>query len=207
MTRTMTIALSVAALTAVGAAGAVAHRYQHDGPGWGHHDRHFGIMGPMGALCRGNGAEMADHMLVRIEHRVKPTEAQKPSFEELRTTLAAAAAKIEAACPPPPAKTADGEFTPKPPTERLAEAETSLAATLDAVRTVRPVADKFYATLDDAQKKAFTEMGPGCKHGGAASLRPTMTAGKTIDSGRQQGPRRRNVGARAAPDLPAAKDG
>jgi hypothetical protein len=35
-------------------------------------------------LCGGDGTEMADHFLVHIEHKVKPTDAQKVAFEELK---------------------------------------------------------------------------------------------------------------------------
>jgi hypothetical protein len=118
----------------------------------------MGFMGPGGRFCSGNGAEMADHLLVRIEHKVKPTEAQKPAFEELKSAVKAAAGKVQQACPAQPAQApGDPPAAPVSPLERLADAETLTAATLEAIKTVRPAAEKFYATLDDGQKKKLSE--------------------------------------------------
>jgi hypothetical protein len=112
-------------------------------------------------------SEKADLMMVRLEYRVKPTEAQKPAFEDLRTAARSAAQKIAAACPakPDPAAEADKGKDGKPPrkeiTARLAETEAQLTAALEGLKIVRPAAEKLYATLDDAQKKAVAEMGMG----------------------------------------------
>ena len=150
--------LSVAAIAA-GAVAASAHR------GWEHggHTGHMGH-GLMGAVCHGNAAEMADHMLIRLEYKVKPTDAQRPAFEQLKAAAHAAAAKAKAACPPEPVQAAEGTAPPagKLPTERLAMMEARLSAELDAIRTVRPAAETFVASLSDEQKKALTEH----EHGG-----------------------------------------
>ena len=157
MKRTGKLLLGGLAITALvgGVAAASAHR-----GGWGHGGHmggHGGHMGMMGAVCGGNAAEMADHMLIGLEYKVKPTDAQKPAFEELKAAAKAAASKAASGCPAKPAVAADGtKPAPKTPTERLAMMEAGLAAQLDAVRTVRPAADKFYATLSDEQKKAMT---------------------------------------------------
>ena len=164
--------LGIAAVLIAGSAAAIAHR---DG-GWRHHGHHgwggphMGMMGgPLGGrICSGNLAEKADHMAVRIEHRVKPTDAQKPAFEDLKTALRTAAGKVQAACPAAPAPAAEGaDAAAKPaikdPTVRLAETEAQLAAALEAIKTVRPAAEKFYAALDETQKKAVSEMGMGGK--------------------------------------------
>lgn len=168
MTRNGKIAAGIAAtVLVIGAVGAIAGRHGHwgHGGGWRHYGGAFGFGAPMGAFCRGDGAEMADHLLVRLNHRLKPTDAQKPALEEFSTAIKAAAAKMQAACPPAPEKSADGKPAAKAPTERLAEAEVALAAALEAVRTVRPAADKFYATLTDEQKAVVAKMGPGRRHG------------------------------------------
>ena len=68
----------------------------------------------MGAVCSGNGAEMADHILVSIEYKVKPTDAQKPAFEELKSAARAAAAKAKTACPPERVKSAEGTPSTRP---------------------------------------------------------------------------------------------
>ncbi|MFA5951196.1 MAG: Spy/CpxP family protein refolding chaperone [Hyphomicrobium sp.] len=172
--KTKYVLAGVAAVTVgLAAAGAVAHR----AGGWDdHHDRGpgmhrqgggpigmmgmagFGFGGPMARFCRHDGSEMADHMLVRIEHRVKPTEAQTAAFDEFKTATRAAADRMKAACPKQAAKDdAASDATPPSPIERLAEAQAGLEASLEALKTFRPAAEKFYATLDDAQKAKLTE--------------------------------------------------
>ena len=164
MTRGKKLVLGGLTLAAVvaGVAAASAHRGE-----WGHGGGRMGMMGHggggmMGAVCKGDGAQMADHMLVNLEYKVKPTDAQKPAFEELKAAARAAAAKAKAGCPAPAAQSADGKEPPrKTPVERLAMMEAGLAAQLDAVRTVRPAADKFFASLTEDQRKQLIERGPG----------------------------------------------
>lgn len=162
MTRNKKILIGALVLATVSAAAVAATAARGQ---WGHHGgRHMG-MGMMGAACRGNPAEMADLMLVRLEYKVKPTDAQKSAFDSLKSAARTAAAKLQAGCPVRPERTAEGTPPPrKAPTERLAMMETSLAAQLNAIRTVRPAADAFYATLSDMQKAAFT-MGEGRRGG------------------------------------------
>jgi hypothetical protein len=165
MTRNRKFIVAGAALVAMGlaAAGAFAER----GGSWEHHgwDHHGGLMGsmafgaPMGGFCRGDGTEMADHFLVHIEHKVKPTDAQKASFEELKTATRAAAEKMKAGCPQVASANAPKD-SPKPAQsliERLDRAQARLEASLDAIKTVRPAAEKFYASLSDEQKSALVE--------------------------------------------------
>ena len=147
-----------AATLGLAAAGAIAARGDWHSGRHGHRQigagsLSLGIGSPIQRLCRGNAAEMADHMLVRIEHRVKPTEAQKGPFEEFKTAARAAAAKVAAACPKTPEgeKATEGASRPDP-VQRLAETQESLEASLDALKTVRPAAEKFYASLSDEQK-------------------------------------------------------
>ena len=170
MTRNKKILIGGIALAAVAAGGLAASAARG---GFGHHGGRMGGMGGgmMGAVCKGDAAEMADHMLIRLEYKVKPTDAQKPAFEELKAAAKSAAAKAKAGCPAAPVQAADGTRpAPKPPTERLAAMEAALAAQLDAVRTVRPAAEKFYASLSEEQKKAFTERehGMGGMHRGGS---------------------------------------
>lgn len=167
--RTKYIIAGIAGLTVVlGAAGAIAHRMNDHG-GFGRpHGRHgnasmgmmgmagFGFGGPMHRFCRGDGTEMADHLFVRIEHRLKPTDAQKPAFEEFKTATLTAAKRMQEGCPKRPADEGSADAKPTP-IERLAEAQTGLEASLDALKTFRPAAEKFYATLDDTQKAKLNE--------------------------------------------------
>ena len=163
MTRNRKFIVAGLALAAIGlaAAGAFAER----GGAWGHHGWHHhggGLMafgGPMGEFCRGDGAEMADHILVHIEHKVKPTDAQKAAFEELKTATRAAAEKMKAGCPQVAGAEAakDGRKSPLSPIERLDRTQARLEASIDAIKTVRPAAEKFYASLSDEQKAALVE--------------------------------------------------
>jgi hypothetical protein len=150
-----------AATVGLAAAGAVAQRGHYwDGHKGRHHFSHgggggllgLGFAGPRGPICRGNSAEFADIMLVRLEHRVKPTDDQKAAFEEFKTATRTAAEKLAEGCPKKPEASTDGEKPVRTPIERLAQAQAGLEASLDALKTYRPAAEKFYATLSDEQK-------------------------------------------------------
>jgi hypothetical protein len=168
MTRNNKFVLAGVAAAAIGLATAGAYAARGEG-GWGHHGwghhrgGQMGFMGlggmggPMGRLCRGDPSEMTDHMLVRIEHKVKPTDAQKGAFEELKTAARAAAEKIKAGCPQDVAADKDGARPVLTPIERLSRTQAQLEASLDAVKTVRPAAEKFYTALNDDQKAKFNE--------------------------------------------------
>jgi len=167
MTRTRKIVLGTVGLAALlgGVAAASAHR-----GGWGHGGHGgmhaagggggLGFLASNRAVCNGRGAEMADVMAVRLEYRLKVTDAQKPALDDLKTAIKTGVGKIEAACPKRPEPTADGTPRQRPTApERLANLEAGLAARLDAVRGVRPAAEKFYASLSDEQKTKLSEMG------------------------------------------------
>ena len=153
MTRNRKFIFVGLALAGVGlaAAGSMGHH------GWRGHGGERMAFGPMGGFCRGDTAEMADHILVHIDHKVKPTDAQKAAFEDLKTATRAAAEKMKAGCP----QVADeATKTPKSalsPIERLNRAQARLEASLDAIKTVRPAAEKFYASLSGEQKSALLE--------------------------------------------------
>lgn len=171
------LASIAAATVGLAAAGAMAERGHYwDHYKWGGKERHArhhgGSMGLMGLafggpnyrICRGDPAEAADHMLVRIEHRVKPTEEQKGVFEEFKTAARAAAQKLHEVCPKPAeqAKDAkDGERHRRNPVERLAQTQAGLETSLEALKTFRPAAEKFYAALSDEQKQKLERRGRG----------------------------------------------
>lgn len=168
MTRNKKLAIGGLALLAIVGGVAAASAGRHGGWGHGGHHRMGGLMG---MACRGNASERADIMLVKLEYGVKPTDAQKPAFDELKAAARAAAVKAASACPPKRERAADGTPPARPsPPERLTRMEAGLVAQLDAVRTVKPAVDKFYATLSDEQKKLVADMGGrhrgGMGHGG-----------------------------------------
>ncbi|MCH9765257.1 MAG: Spy/CpxP family protein refolding chaperone [Alphaproteobacteria bacterium] len=168
--------LAVAALGAA-AVGAVArhdgHGWRHHGGhhSWGHHRRGKGMMKrPMRMVCGRRAAERIDHMLVRIKHKADITDAQTPLYEEFADTVRAAATKARESCPPKPAwKTQDQkaddddsrEAKPRlrrSPIERLENMEKMLVAGLEAIRTVRPSAEKLYASLSEEQQTKLRKM-------------------------------------------------
>ena len=187
MTRNRKLLLAGTALAVVGLGGAaaIARHGEHGwGHGWGHHDGRMGMgmfgpgmggmMGGMmgghgGRFCHDQGGEMADHMLVSVEHKVKPTDAQKAGFEDLKTAARSAISKLQAACPKDvaAAPTEAGKAPKSPsPIERLDRAQAMTEATLDALKTVRPAAEKFYASLSEEQKATLNEPRPGRHWGG-----------------------------------------
>lgn len=136
------LAGSVAALLAGGAAVAIAKNAPHH---WG--GGHYGMSGGMfgGKICnekKDRAARMGD----RLEKLIEPTAAQKADFDALKAALVKAQDEVQATCPK------DGEVVDRTPPAMLTNMEAHLTAMLDGVKTVRPAAEKLYASLDDKQK-------------------------------------------------------
>jgi hypothetical protein len=106
-------------------------------------------MGP--AMCNPQAAGLAEWRVDAIERAVRPTDAQRAAFNELKAASTKAADVIAAACP--------RDF-PETSTARLEAMEKRLDAMLQAVKTVRPAFDAFYATLTDEQKAELNKAGP-----------------------------------------------
>lgn len=131
------------------------------GPGYGPRGYGWGpgmMMGPgmmgmggMGAMCDPRGAGLAEWRMERIERLVNPTEAQRAALNNLRTASTKAAEIVAAACP--------REF-PASASGRLEIMEKRLDAMQQAIKTVRPAFDAFYATLNDEQKARINAGGP-----------------------------------------------
>lgn len=136
------------------------------GPGPGYGPRGYGwgpgmMMGPgmmgwggrggMGAMCDPRGAGLAEWRMERIERLINPTEAQRAALNDLRTASTKAAEIVSAACP--------REF-PASASARLELMEKRLDAMQQAIKTVRPAFDAFYATLNDEQKARINTGGP-----------------------------------------------
>lgn len=147
------IAASLLSLTL--ASGAIAQ----PGPGRGW----FGngpemMMGPWGMmgggmmrnLCSPRGMGFSEWRAARIERLVKPDDAQKAKLEDLKKAGEKAAEIMRAACPAEP---------PANPAARLEFMEKRTEAMLQAIKTVRPAFDAFYAALSDEQKGRLS--GPG----------------------------------------------
>ena len=84
---------------------------------------------------------------------IKPTDAQRAKFDEFKAASNKAAEAMRAACPTDVPTTMVG---------RMEAMEKRLDAMLQAVKTVRPALDAFYATLSDEQKADLNGgSGPG----------------------------------------------
>jgi LTXXQ motif family protein len=86
----------------------------------------------------------------RIDQVVHPTDAQHAKLDALNAAAAQAADTIKAACP---------SELPATPPDRLAAEGKRLQAMLDAVETIRPKLDDFYASLSNEQKARFNTIG------------------------------------------------
>ena len=121
--------------------------------GWGSGQDVMGpgsIMGPgmmrygrVDLMCSPAAAGFVGWRIDRIERSIKPTEAQRGKFDELKAASNKASETMRAACPTEAATTAPG---------RMSAMEKRLDAMLQAVKTIRPALDAFYATLSDDQK-------------------------------------------------------
>jgi hypothetical protein len=141
--------IAIAAFTlAALAAGAVAQPYGPGarGPGWGPGM----MMGPgmmgrggFGRMCSPAAAGFAEWRIDQLEQVIKPTEAQRAKFNELKTASSKAADVMRSACPTDFPRTVVG---------RMEVMEKRADAMLQAIKTVRPAMEAFYATLSDEQK-------------------------------------------------------
>jgi hypothetical protein len=87
----------------------------------------------------------------RIEQVVAPTAQQQGAFDDLKQAAKSAADELQASCP---------KEVPQAPVTRLDTVAKRLTAMIDAMKTVRPKLESFYASLSDEQKAKFSTMGP-----------------------------------------------
>ena len=90
----------------------------------------------------------------RIEQTLNLTDAQLTKFGALKTASQRAIQYLNESCP---------KNDPVTPTGRLQGMERRLSAMLEAVRTVEPALDDFYASLSDEQKARMNTMEPSSK--------------------------------------------
>lgn len=124
--------------------GTGAHRWTRDmmGPGM--------MMGPgfmgrggFGTMCSPAAAGFSAWRIDRLEKIIKPTDEQRPKFDELKAASDKASEALQAACPAEVSSTAVG---------RIEFMEKRLNALLQSIRIIRPALEAFYATLSDEQK-------------------------------------------------------
>jgi hypothetical protein len=104
-------------------------------------------------LCNQPGTGITAWPFADIERKVGLNDEQKNLLGDVRKAADDAAAVFRASCP------ANNAFPLTPP-GRLDAMTSRLQATLQAVQTVRPPLEKFYASLTDEQKERFNEIGP-----------------------------------------------
>src|SRR5581483_12500437 len=92
------------------------------------------------------GSGITDVPIQRISQAVRPTGAQRDALDALKDAVAQAASGLKTNCP---------NYTALTPVGRVELMEQRLKTLLQAVRTVRPALDKFYASLSDEQKERF----------------------------------------------------
>jgi hypothetical protein len=109
--------------------------------------------GAFGHMCSPAAAGFAEWRIDRLEEVIKPTDAQRPKFDELKTASSKAADIMHNACPTDFPKTTVG---------RMEVVEKRADAMLQAIKTVRPAMEAFYGTLSDEQKARLdSNTGPG----------------------------------------------
>lgn len=99
----------------------------------------------------GTTGPATDWPAAEIESRVRPTEAQRASFDNLKDASARAADLLKSTCEPNEALT---------PPARLSAAAQRLDVMLQAVETVKSALDSLYGELSDEQKAQFESIGP-----------------------------------------------
>src|SRR5215470_14598234 len=110
-----------------------------------------GVITPQmrGSLCGSSAAGFTHWRTADIAKAVKPTDAQRTQFENLKTASAKAAEMLRDTC---------SHDIPNTPTGRMEALDKRLDAMLSAVRTVRPALEAFYGSLSDEQKASFNSV-------------------------------------------------
>jgi hypothetical protein len=103
-------------------------------------------------ICSGDARGLTDFPIEQISRQVRPTPDQQKLLDDLKAATEKAVQILQAACP---------NDLPATPTGRLAAMRVRVQAMLQAVQTVTPVLDKFYASLSDEQKERFNALDQG----------------------------------------------
>jgi hypothetical protein len=109
-----------------------------------------GMMGPwmpgrrgFGGMCNPAATGFAEWRTDRLAELIKPTDAQRAKFDEFKAASIKAAEVMRNACLTEVPQTIVGR------TEAM---EKRMDTMLQAIRTMRPALEAFYATLSDEQK-------------------------------------------------------
>jgi hypothetical protein len=112
-----------------------------------------GTMGPRGyrRLCTPRSVGLYEWQVRWIERVVRPTEAQRAALNDLQSASSKAIATMSTAC-----KT-EAPTTTKAALEMM---DNRLEIMSQAVKTLRPAFDAFYASLDSKQQQRLDVFGP-----------------------------------------------
>ena len=105
------------------------------------------------ALCKQPGSGVTAWPIADITSKVGLNDEQKQLLGDVKNAGEKAAAMFKTSCP------SENAFPLTPP-GRLVAMTARLDATLEAVQTVRPALENFYASLSDEQKERFNAIGP-----------------------------------------------
>jgi hypothetical protein len=101
--------------------------------------------------CGAGPAGLGSWGAERIEQTLSLDGSQRTKFNDLKTASRRAIQYLSESCP---------KNDPVTPTARLEAMERRLSAMLEAVRTVQPALDDFYAILTDEQKARLAALEP-----------------------------------------------
>ena len=158
------IVLSVASLAFVGGAALTHNNWEFARPALAasgekgekrmqyHGKRHGG----MGMMCSSKRGARYKTMVSFIDSFASLTPEQAAAWEQLTSAIDESNTKLDATC-----EEVKEAGRPKTTPERMARMEFMMSAGLEALQTVRPAFDNFYAQLDDKQKKAIDRMNKG----------------------------------------------
>src|SRR5262249_28505851 len=118
--------------------------------------------GNMVAACSQAAGNFIDLPAQRIEQVIQPTAQQQSAFDDLKKAAQKAGDQLQASCP---------TAVPQSPVARVDTVETRLTAMADAIKSVRPDLQNFYASLSDEQKAKFNTIGPPPKAASSPSQR------------------------------------
>ncbi|HEY7663836.1 MAG TPA: Spy/CpxP family protein refolding chaperone [Xanthobacteraceae bacterium] len=118
-------------------------------------DATAGASAPAAARCD-DGAATADALATRLAQTIAP---QREGLEQLRSALAQAAARIQAACP---------SVAPATFAQRLKTIQDRIWAMHDALLTIRLPLEKFYGSLTEEQRQRLRHEEAGMRDHGAA---------------------------------------
>ena len=125
------------------------HRFETMGSSGGPRQAPAG--GNIAALCGQQSGDATNLPIERIEQVVQPNgHAQQSAFDALKQASRDAAPRCRRPAPQ----------VPQTPVARLDAVKTRLQAMVDAMNTIEPKLQAFYASLSDEQKARFNTMGP-----------------------------------------------